>query len=781
MSNPNDREVAEQGHEARHSGLAAAMLRIGASLDLETVLNEVVESARALTGARHSVISTIDETGAPRDFVTSGFTEEEHRNMVEWPDGPKLFAFFRDVPGPLRIADFSAYIRSLGFSADFLPSTPKTFQGTPMRHRGTYVGSFFLAGKEGGETFTDEDEAVLVLFAAQAAAAIAHARAYHDERRARADLEALIETSPVGVVVFDAASGNPVSLNREARRIVESLLKPVRAAEDLLRTINCRRGDGREVALTELPMAAALSSAETVRAEEIELSVPDGRSVKVLINATPIRVEDGSLVSMVVTMQDLAPLEDLERMRAEFLGMVSHELRAPLASIKGSAATVLGRSRNFAPAEIEQFFRIIEEQADRMDSLIGDLLDAGRIETGTLSVAPEPSEVADLLDRARTTFLSGGGRHRVVIDLPPELPQVLADRERIVQVLNNLLANAARYSPESSPIRIEATREGVHVAIAISDEGHGLTPERLAKLFRKYARDGKRWAGGGLGLAICKGLVEAHGGRIRAESGGPGQGARFTFTLPAADDTGGAAAGAERRRAAARSDDGERTRILVVDDDPETLRFVRDALGEAGYAQVVTGNPDELSYVLETEKPALVLLDLMLPGTDGIELMEQVPGLSDVPVVFISGYGRDETIARALEAGAEDYIVKPFSPTELVARVRAALRRRTRPEPFILGDLAIDYDRRRVSVGGRPVALTATEYDLLRTLSLGAGRVLTYDALLRQVWSGRNSDAKIVRAYVKRLRRKLGDDAKRPTYILTELRVGYRMPRPDDP
>ncbi len=779
MSNPDDREVTEQGHEARHSGLAAAMLRIGASLDLETVLNEVVESARALTGARHSIISTIDETGAPQNFVSSGFTEEEQRNMVEWPDGPKLFAFFRDVPGPLRITDFPAYISSIGFSADFLPSTPKTFQGTPMRHRGVHVGSFFLAGKEGGETFTDEDEAVLVLFAAQAAAAIAHARAYHDERRARADLEALIETSPVGVVVFDATSGNPISLNREARRIVESLLKPVRAAEDLLRTINCRRGDGREIALTELPMAAALSSAETVRAEEIELSVPDGRSVKVLVNATPIRVEDGSLVSMVVTMQDLAPLEDLERMRAEFLGMVSHELRAPLASIKGSAATVLGRSRNFAPAEIEQFFRIIEEQADRMDSLIGDLLDAGRIETGTLSVAPEPSEVVDLLDRARTTFLSGGGRHRVVIDLPPDLPQVLADRARIVQVLNNLLANAARYSPESSPIRIEAACEGVHVAIAISDEGHGLTPERLAKLFRKYARDGKRWAGGGLGLAICKGLVEAHGGRIRAESGGPGQGARFTFTLPAADDTGGTSA--ERSRTTARIDDGERTRILVVDDDPETLRFVRDALGEAGYAQVVTGNHDELSYVLETEKPALVLLDLMLPGTDGIELMEQVPGLSDVPVVFISGYGRDETIARALEAGAEDYIVKPFSPTELVARVRAALRRRTKPEPFILGDLAIDYDRRRVSVGGRLVALTATEYDLLRTLSLGAGRVLTYDALLRQVWSGRNSDAKIVRAYVKRLRRKLGDDAKRPTYILTELRVGYRMPRPGDP
>ena len=587
MSDHDKRMIREEVPEARHSGLASAMLRISASLDLETVLNEVVESARALTGARYGAIATIDEAGAPRDFVTSGFTEEEHRNLLEWPDGPNFFTFLRDLEGPLRIPDVTAYARSLGFSADVLPA--KTFQGTPMRHRGAHVGNFYLAEKEGGEPFTDADEEVLLLFAVQAAAAIAHARAYSDERRARANLEALVETSPVGVAVFDAATGALVSMNRETRRIIGNLKMPDQPAEQLLEILTCRRADGREVALAELPLAAALSGAETVRAEEIELSVPDGRSVTILINATPIRGEDGTFVSMVVTMQDLAQLKELERMRAEFLGMVSHELRAPLASIKGSAATVLRRSRIFGPAEIEQFFRIIEEQADRMDSLIGDLLDAGCIETGTLSVSPEPTVATDLLDRARTTFKSGGGRHRVIIDLPPDLPRVMADRERIVQVLNNLLSNAARYSPESSPIRVEASREGVHVAVVVSDEGHGLTPDRLAKLFRKYARHGEHGVGGGLGLAICKGLVEAHGGRIRAESGGPGQGARFTFTLPAADEADEAPTSADRDRTAANRFGGERMRILVVDDDPETLRFVRDALGEAGYAPLVAG------------------------------------------------------------------------------------------------------------------------------------------------------------------------------------------------
>ncbi|MDE2913623.1 MAG: response regulator transcription factor [Paracoccaceae bacterium] len=167
-----------------------------------------------------------------------------------------------------------------------------------------------------------------------------------------------------------------------------------------------------------------------------------------------------------------------------------------------------------------------------------------------------------------------------------------------------------------------------------------------------------------------------------------------------------------------------------------------------------------------------------------IALMQEVPELSVLPVIFISAYGRDETVARALEAGAADYIVKPFSPTELVARVRAVLRRHDEPEPIVLGALAIDYGRRRVTVAGDAVDLTPTEYELLRVLSLDAGRVMTYDTLLRRVWSGRHgADANLVRIVVRNLRRKLGDDAADPVWIFNQRGVGYRMaePRAGDP
>ena len=769
----------------RISALSGAVLRISASLDLDTVLREVVDSARALTGARYGMIATIDGAGAIEEFIAPGLSDDERRSMAQWPPGYRFFEHLRDLPGPLRVADLPAYLRSLGFTEELELS--KTLQATPMRHRGAHVGHFFLGEKAGGEAFTDEDEEVLVLFASQAAVAIANARTHRDERRARADLEALVDTSPVGVVVFDAGTGRAVSFNREARRIVDSLRTSGQTPDQLLEVLTCRRSVGRDAALGEFPLAQALRTGETVRAEEVELSVPDGRSLTTLLNATPIAAPDGTVETVVVTLQDLAPLDELDRLRVEFLGMVSHELRAPLAAIKGSAATLLETAADLDRAEIHEFHRLIAEQADHMRALIGDLLDVGRIDAGTLSVSPETSEISTLVDRARNTFLSGGARHAVLIDLPPTLPRVMADRRRIVQVLNNLFANAARHAPESSPIRVAAVLDGVHVAVTVSDEGRGVAPERLGRLFRKHtglASGGAEGALGtaGLGLAICKGLVEAHGGRIRAASGGPGRGMQITFTLPVAGGSGEVAAA---RRAAdpqtAPESASEPVPILVVDDDPKTLRFVRDALAGSEYVPMVTGDPDALPGLIRSENPGLVLLDLMLPGADGIELMERVPELADRPVIFISGYGRDETVVRALETGAADYIVKPFSPTELVARIRAALRREAAPEPYVLGDLEIRYEERRVSVAGREVTLTATEYELLRVLSRNNGRVASAETLLRQVWRGRHEDdTDLVRTFVKKLRRKLGDNAARPAYIVNERGVGYRIARPQE-
>ena len=571
-----------------------------------------------------------------------------------------------------------------------------------------------------------------------------------------------------------------MSFNPEGRRIIDGLRNPDQGPEDLLRSMNIRRADGSEVSLQEFPLARLLGDTETVRAEEIVMGVPDGRSISVLLNATPIRSDEGELESVVVTMQDMTAVEEQERLRAEFLAMVSHELRMPLTSVLGAATALRDAAADLDPAEMRQFFRIIIDRAEHMRELIRDLLDVARIEAGVLPVDPEPAEVAALVDRARNAFTSAGGRNNLAIDVAPDLPLVMADRRRIVQVIGNLLSNASKNSPEDSVIRVSAVCSGGDVEVSVVDQGRGIPAEDLPRLFRKFSRREDRYTEGdtGLGLAICKGIVEAHGGRIHAESNGPGLGARFLFTLPVVQD-----AEPAHRPTRSRGGGPSAGTVLVVDDDPMVLRSVRDTLSTAGFRAVVTSDPEEALALTGEHNPHLALLDLMLSEHDGEELMGDILAVSRIPVIFLSAYGRDEVVARVLEQGATDYIVKPFSPTELVARVRAALRRFGEParaelaEPFVLGDLTIDYARRRVTVSGNPAPLTPTEFGLLTELSMAAGRVVSNDRLLRRVWSpGKPGNLRALRTHLMRLRRKLGDDAEDPTYIFAEPRVGYRMP-----
>ena len=790
MATENSSEALIEALRDRLAKLSQASLRINQSLDFDNVLQEVVDSARDLTGARYGVIISVDGSGQMEVFVTSGMSPEEHGLMQEMPGRWTLFGHFRDLNEPLRVQDIHAYTESLGLP-EFRVVPVAAFLGAPIFQRGERVGYIHLAKSEPGQEFAKEDEENLVLFASQAGMVIANVRRYQDERRARADLEALVNTSPVGVLVFDARTGALSLLNQESRRIVSGLHDPGGRIDELMQALTVRRADGREIVMSRFPMTEVLSMGETVRAEEIVISVPDGRSVTVLMNATPIRSPEGQVESFIVTLQDMAPLEELERLRAEFLGMVSHELRVPLTSIKGSIDTLLDSASDLDPVEMRQFHRIIRDQTEHMRGLITDLLDVVRIETGTLRVEPEPVQVVLLVDDARRRFVSsGGGRENLRIELPPDLPPVMADRRRAVQVLTNLLANAARFSQESSEIRVSAVRQDVHVAVTVADTGQGLSAERLPHLFRKFSRvvdtgGGRDLGGTGLGLAICKGIVEAHGGRVWAESDGPGLGSRFTFTIPVAETSPVEAIfaaasvstqGQPRERAGAP--------ILAVDDDPQTLRYVRDALSQAGYAPSLTADPEEALRLMREEQPVLALLDLVLPGSDGIELMEAIRSIAPVPVIFLSAYGQDQVIARAFEMGASDYMVKPFSPTELVARIRAALRQPVdSPFPenhgkFLLGDLAIDYDRHQVHLAGRPVDLTATEYRLLCELSANEGRILTYEELMRRVWGKMNSrDRRVVRTHIKRLRQKLGDDVKTPNYVITEPRLGYRMAR----
>ncbi|MDE2718617.1 MAG: ATP-binding protein [Chloroflexota bacterium] len=600
-------------------------------------------------------------------------------------------------------------------------------------------------------------------------------------------LTALVESSPVGVMVVDAATRTFASVNKEDERILGMSPEPGSTLVRYHELAIYSRTDGKQYEDDDRPLARALGRGDVVRAEEILLNRPDGRTLTILVNATPIYSDDGSIVSAVAVIQDMTPLEEMERMRNDFLAMVSHELRGPLTTIKGSAATVLSTTRPFSPAETRSFFRTIDQQTDLLSDLVSNLLDVTRIEAGALVVDPQPTDVNDLVEEAVNTFRRGGSQHQIQVDLPPDIPPISADSQRVAQVLNNLLSNASKYSPQSSAIEVTASLQEPYLAVSVIDEGQGVTADQLPRLFRKFSRavlaeSSENIEGHGLGLAICKGIVEAHGGRIWVESRGEGNGARFTFTIPVAHDAEGEIPESSTRGMRMTSA-GEQTRVLSIDDDPQILRYLRNTLSDAGYLPIATGNPNEMLHLFEMERPHLVLLDVRLPGTSGFELLKSLREISEVPVIFLSGSSGEVTIARGLELGASDYIVKPFSPTELIARIETALRKgtgsdaREEREPYRTGDLTIDYSNHQVTVGDSPVQLTAIEYKVLFELSTNAGRVLTHEQILQRVWGEEYSgdEGHSVRVVIGNLRRKLGDDVKDPKYVFTERGVGYRM------
>jgi DNA-binding response OmpR family regulator len=228
----------------------------------------------------------------------------------------------------------------------------------------------------------------------------------------------------------------------------------------------------------------------------------------------------------------------------------------------------------------------------------------------------------------------------------------------------------------------------------------------------------------------------------------------------------------------------KKPRVLVVDDEPETLKYMSTNLRVRGY-EVLTAE-DGLTALREFDRSLvdLVILDIMMPGPDGFEVCQAIRRQSDVPIIMLSARGQEKDIVRALDLGADDYLTKPFGVEEMLARVRAALRRTAqtgaapRP-PLVVDDLEIDFGSRKVTVRGEQVQLTPTEYDLLAHLAINAGRVLTHRSLLQGVWGPEyGEETEYLWAYIRRLRRKLEPDPSNPRYILTQPGVGYSFVAP---
>ena len=360
----------------------------------------------------------------------------------------------------------------------------------------------------------------------------------------------------------------------------------------------------------------------------------------------------------------------------------------------------------------------------------------------------------------------------VEIDVDETLPPVAADAALLERALANLIANAANASPPDDPPRVTAgeVRAGAdhRIDICVIDSGPGIRPADRELVFQPFQRFGDRdgpTAGVGLGLAIARGFVEAMGGELAVDDT-PGGGTTMIVSLPLAG-----AAGAERARV---------TRVLVVDDEAPIRRALAANLKARGYEVDAAETGEQALDLAARHHPDVVLLDLGLPGIDGLEVIDGLRGWTHVPIVVLSARGAERDKVAALDAGADDYVAKPFGMDELLARLRAAVRRATPAdeEPVVAtADFTVDLSAKRVlDAAGEAVRLTPTEWQLLEVLVRHAGKLVTQRQLLRDVWGPSYGDeSNYLRVHMAHLRRKLEPDRSRPRYLITEPGMGYRF------
>ena len=313
------------------------------------------------------------------------------------------------------------------------------------------------------------------------------------------------------------------------------------------------------------------------------------------------------------------------------------------------------------------------------------------------------------------------------------------------------------------------------------DQGPGITAEDALHIFDKFyrGRGGDTKGGTGLGLAVCRGFVEAMGGSVEVISREDREGSIFRISSPCRSWSTSRPSPPMPPVASAPAT------VLVIDDEASIRRFLRSTLAAQGYATTEAASAAEGLRSIRHQRPDLVLLDLGLPDRDGMELVPEIRQLVDAPVIVLTVRDAEASKVRALDLGADDYVTKPFSVPELLARMRAALRHRVQAQggqPNVeAGPITIDLVYRRVTRDGGDVHLSAKEWSILEQLAMHAGRVVTHGHILRQVWGREGpTEQQYLRVYMRQLRQKLEPDPNRPQLLITEPGVGYRL-LPDEP
>jgi PAS domain S-box-containing protein len=506
---------------------------------------------------------------------------------------------------------------------------------------------------------------------------------------ARKLLETVVNQMPAGVIIAEAPSGRTLMANERVRSILGAPALPTRSVDDFA-AYRAVHPDGRAFQADEYALTRALAG-KVVLDEEIHYLRPDGTRLILSASAGPVYDTEGRIVAAVNAFSDISDRKSVEernqqllvlerqaradaevasRSKDEFLAMLGHELRNPLAPI----VTALQLMRLRGDETLAKERTVIERQVHHLIRLVDDLLDVSRITRGKVELKRERIEIAEVVAKAieMASPLIEQRQHRLTVDVPRQGLAVDADAVRLAQVVANLLNNAAKYTEPNGGIAVLAERDGGAVVLRIRDTGIGLSAEMLPRIFDLFVQERQaidRAQGGlGLGLAIVRVLVELHGGTVEARSEGQGKGAELIVRLPAAEAGDRLAPASPARVETEIATLPGALRVLVVDDNLDAAELLATSVQMMGHlARVAHDGPAGLRIAAEL-RPDVALLDIGLPVMDGYELarhLRELPGLESIRLIAVTGYSQEADRAEAAAAGFERHLVKPIRLEQL--------------------------------------------------------------------------------------------------------------------
>jgi PAS domain S-box-containing protein len=507
---------------------------------VDRALSEIPKLARELTGADYAAVTVQESSGRPLRIYHDGLADDIDWKSQDLPIGRGVLGKLGHADSPLRMADLATHAESYGFP-DWHPPM-QALLGVQIANMHGLRANLYLANSPGSPEFTVEDEHQLTQLTHFAQLALDSANLYERERENRVlaesaerRLQAVIEESTVGVVIVEAGTRVLIGSSQEARRLFGHSLDLGMTLDEINQLTTLYDSDGRLVTGDELPLEIALTSREQTRPQDMLFEKTDGSRVPVVVTAAPIGAEDGGLDSAVLIFQDVTQIHEVDDAKSEFLSMITHDLRSPLATIKGMAQSLNNISE--PETEVQLGLDAIDEEVDHMTELVSNILDMSRIESGTRGVEREICHMADIVpDAVRRTLGSRHGFDRAVNEtIPSDLPEMYADPGQLGRVLDNLLSNALKYTAGNVEV-VNSYNSGTDtIRTEVIDEGEGIPSSQHGEIFDKFYRlregNSRGREGSGLGLAICKSVIGAHGGKIGVKNISKG-GAMFWFELP---------------------------------------------------------------------------------------------------------------------------------------------------------------------------------------------------------------------------------------------------------